>query len=271
MNLVAHLGHSEEFLNLHKGMKVGDCLCGLSAKTGEAIISINSEHDSRHTITYPGITPHGHIIIPLKARGRVVGVLYLYLPADREIDKRIFRVLLSMGNQIGIAIDHARLYMETRELSLHDPLTRLANRRLMEIMLETNITMAKRFKKPLSVIMLDIDHFKKYNDTFGHTAGDKLLVEIASILLKETRGIDLTVRYGGEEFFILLPETDLTGACEVAERIRNAVKTATGVTISLGAASYHKGIKKNEELIKNADNALYRAKQKGRNRVEVSG
>lgn len=110
MNLVAHLGHTEEFLNLHKGMKIGDCLCGLAAKTGEIIISKNSGHDSRHTITYPGITPHGHIIVPLKARGRVVGVLYLYVPADVDVDEHKISILLSIGNQIGIAIDNTKLY-----------------------------------------------------------------------------------------------------------------------------------------------------------------
>lgn len=270
INLVAHLGHSEEFLNIHKGMKIGDCLCGLAAKTGEIVISKNSGHDSRHTIIYPDIVPHGHIIVPLKARGRVMGVSYLYLPADVDVDEHKISILLSIGNQIGIAIDNARLYQETKELSLHDPLTGLANRRLMNIMLEKTFAGAKRFGKPLSVIMLDIDHFKDYNDTFGHTAGDNLLVNIAKVLSKETRGVDLVVRYGGEEFLVLLHEAELEMARKVAERIRKAVETETKSTISLGVSSYHSRIQRKEELIDKADAALYLAKQRGRNRVEAS-
>ncbi len=270
MKLVSHLGHPEVFLNLHKDMKVGDCLCGFAAKTGEIVISNNSDKDCRHTICYPEMTPHGHIIIPLKARDKVVGVLYLYLPTDFGIDESRLKLFTSIGNQIGVAIDNSRLYEETKKFSLHDPLTGLANRRLMDIMIEKSLARVRRFKTSLSVIMLDIDHFKKYNDTYGHTAGDNLLVQVAKLILKMTRQIDLAVRYGGEEFLVLLPETELTRASEVAERIRKTVEEKTVVTISLGVSSYHKGIEKEEDLIKKADEALYKAKQKGRNRVEIS-
>lgn len=270
MKLVSHLGHPEVFLNLHKDMKVGDCLCGFAAKTGEIVISNNSDKDCRHTICYPEMTPHGHIIIPLKARDKVVGVLYLYLPTDFGIDESRLKLFTSIGNQIGVAIDNSRLYEETKKFSLHDPLTGLANRRLMDIMIEKSLARVRRFKTSLSVIMLDIDHFKKYNDTYGHTAGDNLLVQVAKLILKMTRQIDLAVRYGGEEFLVLLPETELTRASEVAERIRKTVEGKTVVTISLGVSSYHKGIEKEEDLIKKADEALYKAKQKGRNRVEIS-
>ncbi len=270
MKLVSHLGHPEVFLNLHKDMKVGDCLCGFAAKTGEIVISNNSDKDCRHTICYPEMTPHGHIIIPLKARDKVVGVLYLYLPTDFGIDESRLKLFTSIGNQIGVAIDNSRLYEETKKFSLHDPLTGLANRRLMDIMIEKSLARVRRLKTSLSVIMLDIDHFKKYNDTYGHTAGDNLLVQVAKLILKMTRQIDLAVRYGGEEFLVLLPETELTRASEVAERIRKTVEGKTVVTISLGVSSYHKGIEKEEDLIKKADEALYKAKQKGRNRVEIS-
>ncbi len=268
MNLVSHLGHSDDFLNLHKDMKVGSCLCGLAAKTGKIITSKNCDKDSRHIIRYPERTPHGHIIIPLKVFNKSIGVLYLYLPADIEIDENKVRLLLSIGNQIGIAINNAKLYKETRALSLHDPLTGLANRRLMDIITERSFARAKRFGAPFSVIMLDIDYFKKYNDTYGHPAGDKLLVELAKILKGEVREIDLVVRYGGEEFLILLPETKLSEAYEVAERIRKTVEAETGITISLGVSSYQQGMQKKEDLINKSDEALYLAKQKGKNRVE---
>ncbi len=270
MKIVSHLGHSEDFLKCHQEMKLGTCLCGLSARTGEVIISKNSENDTRHTIRYTDMIPHGHIIIPLKARGKVNGVLYLYLPPDFEVDEHMMNIFHSMGDQIGIVIENATLYKETRKLSLNDPLTGLANRRLMGMVFEKAFMTAKRYKSPLSVIMLDIDHFKKYNDTYGHTKGDKLLVTLANIILKELRQIDLVVRYGGEEFLLILPETGVERAQDVAERIRRTVEAKTEVSVSLGISSYCEEIKKKEELIDKADEAMYRAKQKGRNQVEVS-
>ncbi len=269
MDLVSWLDHDKSFLGLHKSIRVGDCLCGLAAKTGKVMVSHNCEFDERHTIIYPGMQPHGHIIIPLTARGRVIGVLYLYLPADFQIDEGKLKLFDSIGVQIGIALENAKLYEETKRFSLYDPLTGLANRRMMKIMLEKNFARASRLEKPLSVIMLDIDYFKAYNDRLGHTAGDSLLVSLASIVLAETRQIDLVVRYGGEEFLVLLPDTEISKADEVADRMRKKVETSLGLTISLGVASYNKDMKTEKDLIILADKALYRAKKKGRNRVEV--
>lgn len=270
MELVSHLGHTHLFLDMHKNMKVGNCLCGLAARTGELIISKNSECDSRHTIRYPGIIPHGHLILPLKAKDKVVGVLYLYLPPDFETEESSLNLLVAVGNQIGIAIENAKLYEETKVFALHDPLTGLANRRHMYMVFEKNIALAKRTGRPLSAIMLDIDFFKKYNDTHGHSAGDDLLVNLAGLIRKEIREADLAVRYGGEEFLVLLYDADLSKASEIAERMRRVAENKTEVTISLGVALYREGMKE-DEFINNADSALYRAKEKGRNRVEVSG
>lgn len=161
----------------------------------------------------------------------------------------------------------SKMYEEARECSLHDPLTGLANRRLMEINLKRDIERTKRTDGRLSVLMLDIDYFKKYNDTHGHPAGDRLLAAIAKVLTEEVRGADLVARYGGEEFFVLLPDTNLDGALNTAERVRKAVSGSLGVTISIGAVSYRKE-EKMEEFINRADAALYRAKEGGRNRVE---
>jgi diguanylate cyclase (GGDEF)-like protein len=271
MILASHLGHSKSFLDMHIGMKVGDCLCGLAAKTGEIIVSNNVSNDRRHTITYPEVTPHGHIVIPLKVANRVLGVLYLYVPCNSVIDEKTMNTLIAIGNQLGIAINNSMLYEQTKMLSLHDSLTKVANRNLMDIELEKNFARAKRFKSPFSVIMLDLDNFKKYNDTFGHTAGDKLLIDTAKVLLNEIRAMDLVARYGGEEFLLILPDIPITKACEVAERIRKAVETTTGITVSLGVSAYQHGkTQKADDLIKKADEALYQAKQKGKNRVEIS-
>lgn len=162
----------------------------------------------------------------------------------------------------------SRMYEEVKLLSLRDPLTGLANRRMMEIDLERSMALAKRGGSPLSVLMMDIDYFKKYNDTHGHQAGDRLLKEVGNVLTEEVRTGDLVARYGGEEFLVLLPDTEIEGAVNTAERIRTAVSESLGVTISIGAAAYQME-EKPEGLIERADKALYRAKEGGRNRVEV--
>jgi diguanylate cyclase (GGDEF)-like protein len=270
LKLVSDLGFPDGFIDDHKNLKVGDCLCGLAAKNKEVIISSNCMTDKRHTIMYPGMAEHGHIIIPLNAMGMVKGVLCLYLPPDVRVDESKMKLLDALGNQIGVAIDNARLYEETKKFSLHDPLTGLANRRLMHIVFDRSMNRAKRFREPFSVIMLDVDNFKDYNDTNGHSEGDKLLVGLAGLIVHETREIDLVVRYGGEEFIVLLPETDLDKACEVAERMRSAAEKKCAATISLGVSSYNMNMQTKDELIRDVDEALYNAKKRGKNRVEVN-
>jgi diguanylate cyclase (GGDEF)-like protein len=270
MHLIAHLGHSEEFLRLHKGMRVGDCLCGLAAQSGELIISQDCNHDIRHTVRYPGMEPHGHIIIPLHARGRVIGVLYLYCTSPPALDNEKKELLTSIGNQVGIAIENAKLYEETKRVSLHDPLTGLANRRMMDIVLDRSFQRARRLKTPFSAIMIDIDNFKEYNDRYGHAEGDRLLVQLAGVFLKETRKIDLVVRYGGEEFLVLLTDTDIENALDFAERMRKSVEAQESVTISLGVASFAEWVHSKNILLEKADKALYEAKRNGKNRIEIS-
>ncbi|MHB8883124.1 MAG: GGDEF domain-containing protein [Thermodesulfovibrionales bacterium] len=164
----------------------------------------------------------------------------------------------------------AVLYEKTKALSLKDPLTGLANRRLMDIVLQRNFLKVKRYGGFFSVLMIDIDHFKKYNDTHGHSAGDKLLAGVAGTISENVRDSDLVVRYGGEEFLVSLPETDAAGAYAPAERIRKGVEEETGATVSLGIASLESEMQHIEDLIKKADGALYLAKKNGRNRVETA-
>ncbi|MBU0665601.1 MAG: diguanylate cyclase [Proteobacteria bacterium] len=271
LHLACGIGHSQEFKEKHRLVPYGTCLCGLSAKTGEVVISMNSETDSRHTLQSCGMDPHGHIIIPLKAKNRLVGVLSLSLALEDiqlEIDSQMSALLAALGQQVGLAIDNARLYEQTRISSLHDPLTGIANRRMMEILLNKQFSLSKRNNNPLSLLMFDIDHFKRYNDTMGHVEGDKVLVVIAQIAAEEIRETDTVFRYGGEEFLILLPGEPLSSALVIAERLRSAVERQTPVTISLGAASYVQGMEQIEEFVVKTDDALYRAKQNGRNRVE---
>ncbi|MBI1912228.1 MAG: diguanylate cyclase [Deltaproteobacteria bacterium] len=264
LRLAAQFNLPAEFIDFHEDEGIGKCSCGMAVKSGKIMVL---HSDDSECAMVSGPTPCGCIIVPLKSAEGVVGVLCLYMSAQEEAGEATLKMLSSIGSQLGIAIDNARLYEITKALSLHDPLTGLANRRLMYIELEKGLARAQRYGSLFSVIMADIDNFKQYNDSFGHTAGDKLLVEMAKALAKEARQTDLVARYGGEEFLVLLPETGIEDACKVAERIRVSVASQNETTISLGVAPYRAGTTM-EALISHADSAMYKAKQEGRNRVE---
>lgn len=266
--LTAHLGHDDEFLRQHIDLTVNDCLCGQAARTGEIIFSTNSAVDVGHTLCCNLGPAHGHVIIPLTAQDKVVGVLYLYTDVDVRItDKE--DLLQSIGRQIGLAIDNASLYQQTRHLALYDQLTGLPNRRAMEKRLDEVVTTAERYSRPLSVAMIDIDFFKRYNDTMGHAAGDRILANVGAMIRKEIREADFAARYGGEEFLLILTETERCGACIGVERIRRTIEQKAGVTISVGVTTYRPGLGV-AQMVKEADDALYQAKANGRNRVEWS-
>jgi diguanylate cyclase (GGDEF)-like protein len=166
-------------------------------------------------------------------------------------------------------------------LALYDDLTGLANRRNFDETLERQFKLARRNKKPITLLICDIDFFKVYNDTYGHQQGDDCLAKVAKVIgSAPDRPTDKACRYGGEEFTVILPETNLEGGLLVAEKIRQAVfdkklkhensKIAPCVTLSIGLATYTGQFQNGEEILKAADDALYRAKQNGRNRVESS-
>ena len=266
--LRSHLGHSEQFVSQRGKLKIADFACGDAVRTG-AVVVVNHAGANLHGIHSENDVPCGHVIIPLRGTSAVIGILYLYVPADTVVDERHKRLLGTIGNEVGMAVENARLFAKTLELSLRDPLTGLANRRLMDIMLDNSIGIAKRYGTPLSVLIADIDFFKQYNDTYGHTAGDELLARLAGILRNTMREIDLAVRYGGEEFLILLPETGCDKAIEIAERVRKTIQSEAGVTISFGVTCYRPS-ENRDAMIARADEALYKSKQEGRNRVTLS-
>jgi diguanylate cyclase (GGDEF)-like protein len=269
LHLASFAGIPEAIRESCSDIRLGECLCGRAALTGEILVSKNSGCEERHTLTYTGMTPHGHIIVPLKRATKVIGVLCLYTAPDIVIDGSLLNALRATGNQLGIAIENSYLYEEVKLSSLHDPLTGLGNRRYMQMQMETDLEVCKRYSGRFAVVMLDIDHFKKYNDTYGHVEGDRLLARLSDLFNRGVRNADRVFRYGGEEFLVLLPETDLPDACVEAERLRRAVESDGRVTISLGVSAYGDAAQTGEALIMKADEALYRAKQNGRNRVEA--
>lgn len=163
-------------------------------------------------------------------------------------------------------IDNIHLRLENEELSLTDTLTGLWNRRQLYLFVDQLQLQVERSGEVFSIILLDLDHFKRFNDSRGHNAGDELLVKVAGIICSESRQEDLSVRYGGEEFLVVLPRAAMDEAAEVAERIRLGVSGNTPVTISAGIAEFHGGCDF-DTLLGRADEALYHAKAQGRDRV----
>ncbi len=167
-----------------------------------------------------------------------------------------------------------------KQLSITDDLTETYNYRYFMESLELELRRAERYEYPISLMMLDIDHFKIYNDTHGHMAGDKVLREVASLIKVTVRHTDILARYGGEEFAVILIKTSLDEACQVAERVRKAVEDLTidhedtqpegQLTVSVGVSTLCSQVSSMKELIKTADDALYEAKRAGRNRVAIS-
>jgi len=179
----------------------------------------------------------------------------------------------AIARQFVSTLKSARLHAQITALSLTDDLTGLHNRRYFDLFLKNELERSRRFMRGLAVIVLDIDHFKEYNDDFGHPAGDEALKQVARCLREHRRRADVVARIGGEEFAVILPETSTEGALDVAERMRLAVASPTAlkrqITISLGITELHDGEFGPETLIDEADQALYEAKRAGRNRVSV--
>ena len=183
--------------------------------------------------------------------------------------------IANLGAHLGLAIENSRHYMG----AITDMLTRMRSKRYGMARLEEAIFDAKRHRRDLALVMLDIDDFKRVNDTYGHVTGDQTLHEVAARLLRSIRKSDVPVRYGGEEFMIILTQTQAADLGPAAERMRLAVAAApialqSGsvsfvVTVSAGAAVFRCDLDDAESLVKRADRALYRAKEAGRNRVEV--
>ncbi len=207
---------------------------------------------------------------------RIMGVLNLADRADGEsFDRDDLSVAIQLSELLGTAISTSLLVNEMRSLAETDGLTRLSNHRVFREALDREVKRNERYGSCFSLAMLDIDHFKRFNDEHGHLAGDHVLQQVSRVVRHTVReGVDLPARYGGEEFGVILPETGLTGAIAVGERLRDAVETAeTGfhgeslnVTISVGVAEYNKGMTASE-FIDAADKALYQAKRCGRNQV----
>jgi len=256
-------------------LPVGVGVAGRVAASGEPVLGrIGTGADELQTASgEPAATTL--VAVPLTSSTGVIGVLVL-LDRDggEDFDAGDLATLRTFTSQATVAVDNVLLHEEARRLSSTDGLTGLWNYRYFQMTVEKEVERAARFGRPLAILMLDLDHFKAVNDTYGHQRGDEVLTELATRVRSQVRDVDTLARYGGEEFIAVLPESDGQGASLVAERIRDAVATlafgAAGaqpisLTVSIGVAVFPSHGDDAAGLVRSADAALYDAKHSGRN------
>jgi diguanylate cyclase (GGDEF)-like protein len=233
----------------------------------------------------PGLTT-GYVCVPLLAQGEALGVLHVQDSPDdvaptvpKHVREARRQLVVNMGHHVALALANLRLQESLRQQAIRDPLTELFNRRYMEESLGREVRRATRRQSTVGIIMLDIDHFKRFNDSYGHEAGDALLRGVGSFLKTHVRGEDIACRYGGEEFTLILPGAPLEVSAQRAEQLRKGIEELRvihqgqplpTVTLSLGAAVFPEHGATGDAVIRAADVALYRAKQDGRNRVVIA-
>ncbi|HVF19780.1 MAG TPA: diguanylate cyclase [Mycobacteriales bacterium] len=261
-------------------LAVGEGLAGFVAETGQA----------RHGVVGPGpdqlelapAEPRASTVVsvPLKSQNRVIGVLNLYdRTGGAAFAEEDVATIRSFANQASVAIDNVLLHQEAQRLAITDGLTGLWNYRYFQMTLDKEIERASRFGRPLALLVMDLDNFKKVNDEFGHQRGDAVLVEMASRIRGTIREVDVLARYGGEEFVLILPETEPEGAEQLAQKICALVRgrrfgspgdEPIRVTISIGLAMHPTDGRSGSDLLRAADTALYAAKSGGRDTYRVA-
>ena len=242
------------------------------AKNGKPILL--PKINSRNTRSDSGV--HSFLSVPLIYHREIKGIINLSHSRENSFSPEHLKILTLIGSQMARTIESVISSHDLHYKAIYDELTGAYNRWYYQARLKEEIYRARRYRHPLSVVMLDIDHFKGFNDSYGHLAGDYVLRHIASFLKKSLRETDIVGRYGGEEFLLILPETDNDRTYLIAERLRRGLEAwdgdslqfaKQGITASFGIALLQDPDGGFEELIKKADHAMYRAKRLGRNRI----
>jgi diguanylate cyclase (GGDEF)-like protein len=259
--------------------EVGEGIAGHAASTRKSVYVSDLEVEQRfkHFTTGAERGQGCLLSIPMLQGSELLGVLNFERSEKADFDREEIEYFTAVADQVSIAVQNARLHEQTVALSITDPLTGVPNRRHLFQQLEAEVNRATRYGTPVSLVMIDIDHFKHLNDAAGHRAGDIALKQVTTALRGIVRKVDTLARYGGEEFVVLLPQLGRQEALEVAEKLRRAVEETTfehaavqpggRVTISLGVATLPTDATEQARLVDAADSALYASKRGGRNRV----
>ncbi|MDF1565056.1 MAG: sensor domain-containing diguanylate cyclase [Deltaproteobacteria bacterium] len=256
------------------GFRRGEGIAGWVAEKGESARVGDAPVDPRFKDLGLGRAQRGMVCVPLEAAGRVIGVITASSQDAEAFTAEHESMMEFLASSVVRDLENARLY----RLAVTDALTLAYNRQYLSERFPAEMDRALRYDQPLSLIMLDIDHFKQVNDTHGHPVGDEVLRAVVRITSDLVREIDVVVRYGGEEFILLLPNTDREGGWRVADRIRQRVaetpieteRGALRLTVSAGVAQASGAGDDAAALIRRADKALYEAKEGGRNQVVVA-
>ncbi len=260
-------------------VKLGRGLTGWVAEKGEPLLLGDAERDSRaQHIPGTGYEDASYIVAPVAFDQRILGVIRVSRRGLNRFGVNDLSLVTIFANQAAVAITNAWLYESTKELVLRDNLTGLYNSRYLVSRLQEEVARSKRYGTPLSMLFLDCDGLKTVNDAYGHPVGDQLIKEVSEALRVAVRMTDIVIRYAGDEFIILMPQTASREAAQVAERIRQRVGAAefcpgqevVRATVSIGVATVPEHAGSGEELFKAADDALYAAKDRGRNNVCLS-
>lgn len=260
-------------------LKLGEGIIGFAAKSGEATVVIDTKMDPRVDANELGINQflRSMLIVPLMVDNQIIGVVVIGKKSPGGFSGKQLQVLTILGGQAAVAMANSMLYKRIEKLAVTDGLTKLFNHRFFYQRIEEEFERGFRYKSTFSLILMDIDYFKKFNDTYGHMAGDIVLASVAKTIKETIRTVDLAARYGGEEFAVLLPETGEESALIIAERIRKNIQElsvdigskhqSVRITISVGVATYPDDAKEIMQLIERTDKALYFSKSRGKNKV----
>jgi len=229
----------------------------------------------RYRISYFSEDEKSIIFLPLVCFSKVYGVLKVYSQKEDYFDMDDFRILEIIATTAAISIENISLFKTTQELALKDPLTGIYTRRAFEDKMDEEILVSARTKKPFSLAIIDIDHFKKINDTYGHQVGDEILKYMANMIKSSMREFDFIARYGGEEFALIMPQTDKKTALQVLRELTNLIKNYPPVvdeniikiTVSIGVSEFPLEALSKSQIIRVADERLYKAKNEGRDRI----
>ncbi len=276
-----------EGADLIKGLRVklGEGIAGWVAREGQPVLVPDVQQDPRFAVRFDDASQFktsAVLAVPIRSKQRTLGVIEL-INGGASLGKGFsdddVRTLASIADYAAIALENARNFQRLQELTVIDDHTGLYNSRHLHRQMEVELVRARRFAHPVALIFFDLDHFKAVNDTYGHQRGSALLREVGQVLTATLRTVDVPVRYGGDEFVVLLPETDRAQATLCAERLRKAISEryflqpeglSVRLTASFGVAAFPEDAAGEEDLMRKADFAMYKAKEAGRDQVRTA-